>query len=301
MGFSLSKAFNSVKKYASNPMTWLTGGSNIGFDLLDKGASKAGLDLFGSGQQKINNQIAQENNQLQKEAFEFNKQLSTDTYNTNKDIAYNGSQIKSADMAKAGLNPLAGVNSSPQTVSSSSVQSPDLAQPDLVEQTGLQKLQTVAGLAMQAKQLQSSLSAAKVQSDYVKQQADYQKLVNDYFKKNDVLPTQNNEWVAQISALLNKKGVSAQLPSSESVVNLVQNIARKLPTIPSDYEGAFPIDKNPYSWNRFVSVAIGFSMNKFPRNEKGFLDWCKTNKGQKYVNKYGRSSLREFFFSKDSQ
>ena len=106
MGFLLSKGFNKVSQFAFHPSGFL---NKIGLDVVDKGLRGFGLDLFGNKQQDFNNQIAKENNALQKDAFNFNKSMAIDTYKINKDIAYNGSQIKSADMAKAGLNPLAGV------------------------------------------------------------------------------------------------------------------------------------------------------------------------------------------------
>ena len=108
MGFSLGKVFNNVAHFAFHPSASL---NKLGLNAINKGFQGFGLDLFGDKQQDFNNQIAKENNALQKDAFEFNKSMATNVFNTNKDIAYNGSQIKSADMAKAGLNPLAGVNS----------------------------------------------------------------------------------------------------------------------------------------------------------------------------------------------
>ncbi|UXR08095.1 hypothetical protein [Bacteriophage N118_L5885_C67.5] len=162
---SISKSFNAVKKYASDPMTCITGGVSPQLDLLEKGLQRYGADIFGNKQQEFNNSIANENNQLQKDSYNFNKNMAEKTFAINKDVTYNGSQIKSADMAKAGLNPLAGVNSSPATISASNVNSPNLSQPDNVAQTGLQKIQTIAGLAMQAKQLQSSLASSTVQNE----------------------------------------------------------------------------------------------------------------------------------------
>lgn len=291
-------SFNNVKKYALNPTTWITGGVLPQLDLLDKGLQHSGADLFGNKQQKINNDIARENNQLQQDSYNFNKNMAEQTFAVNKDVIYNGSQIKSADMAKAGLNPLAGVNSSPATISASNVASPNLSQPDLVSQTGLQKIQTIAGLAMQAKQLQSSLSSSAAQNKSINAQTRYQELVNDYFKKHGVLPTQQNEWIAQLLPLLDKKVGSSSV--SGAAADLVEQLDDKIQNLPkqSDNYTAFPHDKAPYNFNSFARVGIYSSMKGFSKNEKDFLDWCKTKKGQLYINKYGRSSLREYFFDR---
>ena len=307
MGFisSLKSGFNTVKRYVSNPTTWLTGGSNISFDYFDKGLSKGGLDLFGSGQQKMNNQIAQENNQLQRDAYEFNKNLSTDTFDINKDIAYNGSQIKSADMAKAGLNPLAGINQSPTSVSSTNVQSPELSQPGMVEQTGLQKLQTVANIAMGAKQLQSSIASAKVANDAAKAQTRYQQLVNDYFDKYKVLPSQQNEWIAQLVPFLEQYGDTIKgLP--DGFVSALENrrsqkLQAKVDKIVSKNEAKLHENYNKGKadsfYNKNTINSAKYEVSKYPANEKGFIDWRNSRQGQEMIQLYGYSSAREFFFS----
>lgn len=290
--------FNSVKKFVSNPVTWLTGGANLQLDLFDKASQRFGADLFGNKQQEINNKIANENNQLQRDSYNFNKDMASQAFKINKDVVYNGSQIKSADMAKAGLNPLAGVNSSPSTISASNVDSPNLSEPASVAQTGLQKIQTVASLAMQAKQLQSSLASSAVQDKAIKAQTRYQNLVNDYLDKNGVLPTQQNEWIAQLLPLLDKKipGSSTSGVASDFVKQMNDKI-QDLPKQSDDYT-AFPYDKPSYNFNAFARVGIYSSMKGFAKNEKAFLDWCKTKKGQAYINKYGRQSLREYFFDR---
>lgn len=292
--------FNSVKKFVSNPMTWISGGTNVQLDLLDKGLQRYGVDLFGNKQQEINNEIAEKNNQLQMDSYNFNKDMAEKTFAVNKDVTYNGSQIKSADMAKAGLNPLAGVNSSPATISSSNVNSPNLSQPDSVAQNGLQKIQTVAGLVMQAKQLQSSLASSAVQNKSIEAQTKYQELVNDYLDKYGVLPTQQNEWIAQLLPLIDKKLSGSGSPISGTASDFVEQINDKIQDLPkqSDDYTPFPHDKNPYNFNAFARVGIYSSMKGFSKNEKDFLDWCKTKKGQIYINKYGRSSLREYFFDR---
>lgn len=299
MGFSFGKTFNKVAQFAFHPAAAL---NKVGLDFVDKGLQNFGLDLFGNKQQDLNNQIAKENNSLQKDAFNFNKSMATDVYNTNKDIAYNGSQIKSADMAKAGLNPLAGVNSSPQTVSSSNVESPNLSQPNVTAQTGLQKIQTVASLAMQAKQLQSSLVSSAVQNKSIQAQTRYQDLVNEYFDKHGVLPTQQNEWIAQLAALLNKQGVSAQLPSLPIVEDTVDKV------VDSNKKGAQEaqqsVDKfksmpdlSKLTRSAYIKLAFtGAGMKNFPANEKGFLDWCKTKDGQKILKGNNRNLIRDYFF-----
>ena len=63
------KSVSYVKKYATDPMTWLTGGANVQLDLLDKGAQHFGADIFGNKQQEFNNEIAEENNNLQKDSM----------------------------------------------------------------------------------------------------------------------------------------------------------------------------------------------------------------------------------------
>ena len=291
MGFSFGKVFNNVSKFALHPSAAL---NTLGLNAIDKGLQGFGLDLFGNKQQDFNNQIAKENNSLQKEAFNFNKSMAIDTYNTNKDIAYNGSQIKSADMAKAGLNPLAGVNSSPQTVSSSNVEGPNLSQPNSVAQTGLQKIQTIAGLAMQAKQLEASLASSAVNNKALKAQTRYQELVNDYFSENGVLPTQQNEWIAQILPLIDKlkpTPVGQQISDSskqiaEKVVDTFQKASKEVKTA--------PIYKIPFTWR----IGLVDSMRKYPSNEKGFLDWTHSNTGIRSLKKIPRNDLRDLFMER---
>lgn len=292
--------FNSVKKFVSNPVTWLTGGANLQFDLLDKGLQRFGTDLFGTKQQEFNNDIARENNQLQKDSYDFNKNLASETFKVNKDIAYNGSQIKSADMAKAGLNPLAGVNSSPSTISASNVNGPDLMQSQQTAQTGLQKIQTIAGLALQAKQLQSSLASSAIQSDSIKAQTRYQNLVNDYFEKNGVLPTQQNEWVAQLLPLLEKtKSSSTVKHITDSVVDKVVESNQKSSVSAQSSVSKFKSmpDLSKVTKSAYFKLAItGAGMKKFPPNEKGFLDWCKTKDGQQVLKGNDRNLIRDYFF-----
>ena len=301
MGWS---PFNAVKKFVkkvvSNPTTWLTGGANLQFDLLDKTLQRYGGDIFGNKQQEINNDIAKDNNLLQKNTYNFNKDLATKTYELNKDVIYNGSQIKSSDMAKAGLNPLAGVNTSPSTISASNVSSPSLSQPDLVAQTGLQKIQTVAGLALQAKQLQSSIVSSAVNNAATKAQTRYQQLVNDYFEKHGVLPTQQNEWIAQILPLLEKLNA----PSSgqqlvDAVADKVSGISQKgaaSAQASADRFSSMP-DLSKLTKSAYIKLAFtGAGMKDFPANEKGFLDWCKTKNGQQVLKGNNRNIIRDFFF-----
>lgn len=296
--------FNSVKKYITNPTTWLTGGLNVGLDLLDKTGQRFGADLFGNKQQQINNDIANENNQLQRDSYGFNKKMAEETFKVNKDIAYNGSQIKSADMAKAGLNPLAGVNSSPATISSSNVDSPNLSQPDSVAQTGLQKIQTVAGLAMQAKQLQSSLASSAVQNKATEAQTRYQELVNDYFDKYGVLPTQQNEWIAQILPLLDEYGDSIKnMPQSfiDALNNLkAQNQQRKIDNIVRKNEQktqqSYIKGKTDSYYGKKTIDSAKYEIAKYPPNEKGFIDWRHSRQGQEMIQVYGYSSARDYFF-----
>ena len=291
MGFSLSKTFNKVARFVVHPSAAL---NKFGFDLFDKGLQDFGFDLFGNKQQDINNEIAKENNTLQKDAFNFNKSMATNVYKINKDIAYNGSQIKSSDMAKAGLNPLAGVNSSPQTVSSSNVESPNLSQSNLVAQTGLQKIQTVAGLAMQAKQLQSSLASSAIQNKAVEAQTRYQELVNDYFDKHDVLPTQQNEWLAQILPLIDKiKPTSIGQQISDSSKQVTEKITDTFQKASNEVKTA-PIYKIPVTWR----VGLVDSMRKYPSNEKGFLDWTHSNTGIRALKKIPRNDLRDLFMER---
>lgn len=301
MGFSLGKVFNNVSKFVFHPSAML---NKTLFDVADKGLQGFGLDLFGNKQQDINNQIAKENNSLQKEAFNFNKSMATNTYNINKDIAYNGSQIKSADMAKAGLNPLAGVNSSPSTVSASNVDSPNLSEPASVAQTGLQKIQTVAGLAMQAKQLQSSLASSAVQDKATKAQTRYQNLVNDYFDKHGVLPTQQNEWIAQVLPLLDKYGDSVKdLP--QGLVDALndfraqkqqQKIDRTVQRNEKKTEQSYNKGKTDSYYNKKTINSSKYEVAKYPPNEKGFIDWRNSRQGQEMIKLYGYSSAREYFF-----
>lgn len=289
--------FNKVAKFVVHPAAAL---NKVGLDFVDKGLRGFGLDLFGNKQQQFNNDIAQENNQLQQQAFEFNKDMASSTFKTNKDLAYNGSQIKSADMAKAGLNPLAGVNSSPSSISASNVDSPNLMQSQQTAQTGLQKIQTVAGLAMQAKQLQSSLSSAAINDQATKAQTRYQNLVNEYFDKHGVLPTQQNEWIAQLLPLFQKA------KSSSTLQQVTDNIVDKV--IDSNQKGS---ESAQSSTSKFKSmpdlskltkssyiklVFTGAGMKKFPPNEKGFLDWCKTKDGQQVLKGNDRNLIRDFFF-----
>lgn len=301
MGFSLGKSFNKVAQFALHPSAML---NKVGLDVVDKGLQGFGLDLFGNKQQDFNNQIAKENNSLQKDAFNFNKSMATDVYNTNKDIAYNGSQIKSADMAKAGLNPLAGVNSSPQTVSSSNVEGPNLSQSNSVAQTGLQKIQTIAGLAMQAKQLESSLASSAIQDKAVQAQTRYQELVNDYFDEHHVLPTQQNEWIAQILPLLDKYGDNVKnLPQSfvdalndfkaqkqqQKIDKIVQKNEKKT-------EQSYTKGKTDSFYNKKTIDSAKYEISKYPPNEKGFIDWRNSRQGQEMIKLYGYLSAREYFF-----
>lgn len=291
MGFSLGKVFNKVSQFAFHPTAML---NKVGLDVVDKGLQGFGLDLFGNKQQSFNNQIAKENNSLQKDAFNFNKSMATDVYNTNKDIAYNGSQIKSADMAKAGLNPLAGVNSSPQTVSSSNVEGPNLSQPNSVAQTGLQKIQTIAGLAMQAKQLESSLASSAIQNKAVQAQTRYQELVNDYFDEHHVLPTQQNEWIAQILPLLEKlKPTPIGQQISDSSKQMTEKVIDTLEKASNEVKTA-PIYKIPVTWR----IGLVDSMRKYPPNEKGFLDWAQSNTGTRALKKIPRNDLRDLFMER---
>lgn len=317
MGWNpLKSAFNNVKKFTkeatsfakkqlSDPTFWVTGGASAQLDLLDKGAQHLGADIFGSKQQEFNNSVAEENNNLQKGSYNFNKDLATKTFKVNKDVVYNGAQIKSADMAKAGLNPLAGVNSSPSTISASNVSSPNLTQPNVVAQTGLQKIQTIAGLAMQAKQLQSSLASSAVQNDAIKAQTRYQQLVNDYFDKNGVLPTQQNEWIAQILPLLDKYG--------DNVKNLPQNFIdalneRKAQKLQQKVDNIVQKNeqKTQQSYNKGKADSLNgkktinsskYEVSKYPPNEKGFIDWRHSRQGQEMIKLYGYSSAREYFFN----
>lgn len=302
MGFSLGRVFNKVSKFAFHPTAAL---NEVGLDIIDKGLQDFGLDLFGNKQQDINNQIAKENNQLQKNAFEFNKSMATKTYNINKDVVYNGSQIKSADMAKAGLNPLAGVNSSPSTVSSSNVASPNLSEPGMVAQTGLQKIQTVVGLAMQAKQLESSLATADANKKATQAQTRYQELVNKYFATHGVLPTQQNEWIAQILPLLDKYGDDIKnLPQDfvDALNNLkaqkqqqkVDNTVRK---IEQNAQQSYAKGKTDSYYGKKTIDSAKYETAKYPANEKGFIDWRNSRQGQEMIKLYGYSSAREYFFN----
>ena len=301
MGFSFGKVFNEVSKFVFHPSAAL---NKFGLDIADKGLRGFGLDLFGNKQQDFNNQIAKENNALQKEAFNFNKSMATNTYNINKDIAYNGSQIKSADMAKAGLNPLAGVNSSPQTVSSSNIEGPNLSQPDNVSQTGLQKIQTVAGLAMQAKQLESSLASAAVNNKATEAQTRYQELVNDYFDKYHVLPTQQNEWIAQLLPLFDKYGDSIKnLP--QGIVDALNNfkfqrqqqkVDRIIQKSEKKMEQSYIKGKTDSFYNKKTIDSAKYEISKYPPNEKGFIDWRNSRQGQEMIKLYGYSSARKYFF-----
>lgn len=300
--------FSQVKKYTLDPMTWVTGGVSPQLDLLDKGLQRYGGDIFGNKQQEINNKIAAENNQLQKDSFKFNKNLASQTFAINRDIAYNGSQIKSADMAKAGLNPLAGVNSSPSTVSASSVNGPNLSQPDMVAQTGLQKIQTVAGLVMQAKQLQSSLASSAVNNRATEAQTRYQELVNDYFSEHGVLPTQQNEWIAQLIPFFEKYGDSLNnLPDNfVSALNnykahreqrKIDNIVRKNERKTHD---SYIKGQTDSYYNKKTINSSKYEASKYPPNEKGFIDWRNSRQGQEMIKVYGYSSAREFFFDEVS-
>lgn len=296
--------FNAVKKYVTDPMTWITSGVSLQTDLLDKGLQRYGGDIFGNKQQEFNNDIAKENNQLQKDSYEFNKDLASKTFDINKDIAYNGSQIKSADMAKAGLNPLAGVNTSPTSISSSSVNSPNLSQSDMVGQTGLQKIQSIAGLAMQAKQLQSSLITSSVQNKATEAQTRYQQLVNDYFDKYGVLPTQQNEWIAQVLPLLDKYGDDIKnLP--QGLVNALndykfqkqqQKVDKTVQRIEKKTEQSYTKGKTDSYYGKKTIDSSKYEVSKYPPNEKGFIDWRNSRQGQEMIKLYGYSSAREYFF-----
>lgn len=294
--------FNKVSKFAFHPMGFV---NKLGLDVIDKGLQGFGLDLFGNKQQEINNDIAKENNQLQRNAFEFNKSMATKTYKINKDVVYNGSQIKSADMAKAGLNPLAGVNSSPSTVSSSNVNSPNLSEPGMVAQTGLQKIQTIAGLAMQAKQLESSLATASVNNRATAAQARYQELVNKYFHENGVLPTQQNEWIAQVLPLLDKYG--------DDIKNMPQNFINALNDLKAQKQQqkidnivrkneqksqqSYAKGKTDSYYGKKTIDSAKYETAKYPANEKGFIDWRNSRQGQEMIKLYGYSSAREYFFN----
>lgn len=294
--------FNKVSKFVFHPM----GSANkLGLDIIDKGLQGFGLDLFGNKQQEINNNIAKENNQLQKKAFDFNKSMATKTYNINKDVTYNGSQIKSADMAKAGLNPLAGVNSSPSTVSASNVNSPNLSEPGMVAQTGLQKIQTIVGLAMQAKQLESSLSTANANKKSIEAQTRYQELVNKYFDKHGVLPTQQNEWIAQILPLLDAYGDSVKnLPQNiidalnnykaQKQQQKVDNIVRKNE---QKTQQSYVKGKTDSYYDKKTIDSAKYETAKYPANEKGFIDWRNSRQGQEMIKLYGYSHAREYFFN----
>ena len=293
--------FNNVSRFVFHPSAML---NKIGLDFVDKGLQGFGLDLFGNKQQDINNQIAKENNQLQRDAFDFNKSMATKTYSINKDAVYNGSQVKSADMAKAGLNPLAGVNSSPSTVSASNVDSPNLSEPGMVAQTGLQKIQTIAGLAMQAKQLKSSLYTASVNNDAVKAQTRYQELVNRYFDEYGVLPTQQNEWIAQLLPLVEKYGDTVKnLPKDfvDALNNLkaqkqqqkVDNIVRKNE---QNAQQSYIKGKTDSYYGKKTIDSSKYETAQYPANEKGFIDWRNSRQGQEMIRLYGYSSAREYFF-----
>lgn len=297
--------FNAVKKYVTNPLTWATGGINVAADLLDKGLQRHGGDLFGNKQQQFNNDIALKNNQLQEDAFNFNKDMASEVLKVNKDVVYNGSQIKSADMAKAGLNPLAGVNSSPTTVSASNVDSPNLSQSQQVAQTGLQKIQTVVGLGMQAKQLQSSLASSAVQNRATEAQTRYQELVNDYFDTYGVLPTQQNEWIAQILPFLDKYGDSIKnMPQGfidalnsfkaqkqqQKIDNIVQRNEKRT-------EQSYNKGKTDSYYGKKTINSAKYEIAKYPPNEKGFIDWRNSRQGQEMIKLYGYASAREYFFN----
>lgn len=293
--------FNKVEKFAFHPGAML---NKVGLDVIDKGLQGFGLDLFGNKQQEINNNIAKENNQLQRDAFNFNESMASKTFKINKDVAYNGSQIKSADMAKAGLNPLAGVNSSPSTVSSSNVSSPNLSEPGMVAQTGLQKIQTVVGLAMQAKQLESSLATAAVNNEATQAQTRYQNLVNDYFHDYGVLPTQQNEWIAQILPFLAKYGDDIKNLPQEFVGALnnlkaqkqqqkIDNIVRKNE---QKEQQSYAKGKTDSYYGKKTINSAKYEISQYPPNEKGFIDWRNSRQGQEMIKLYGYSSAREYFF-----
>ena len=297
--------FNKVSKFVFHPSASL---NKLGLDFIDKGLQGFGVDLFGNKQQEINNDIAYENNQLQRDSYEFNKNMASKTFEINKDVVYNGSQIKSADMAKAGLNPLAGVNSSPSTVSASNVPGPNLSQPDSVAQTGLQKIQTIAGLAMQAKQLQSSLASSAIQDESVKAQTRYQQLVNDYFDKHHVLPTQQNEWVAQLLPLLEQYGDNIKgLPQNfiDALNNLKaqkqqEKIDRIVQKNEKKTEQSYIKGKTDSYYNKKTIDSAKYEIAKYPPNEKGFIDWRNSRQGQEMIKLYGYSSAREYFFDEVS-
>lgn len=293
--------FNKVSEFVFHPVAT---SNKLGLDFIDKGLQGFGLDLFGNKQQDFNNQIAKENNSLQKEAFNFNKNMASNTFKVNKDIAYNGSQIKSADMAKAGLNPLAGVNSSPSTVSATNVDSPNLMQSQQVAQTGLQKIQTVAGLAMQAKQLQSSLASSAVQNRATEAQTRYQQLINDYFDKYHVLPTQQNEWIAQLVPILEKYGDNIKnLPQgiinafdnfkSQKQQQKVDNITRKNE---QKTQRSYLKGKTDSYYDKKTIDSAKYEIAKYPPNEKGFIDWRNSRQGQEMIKVYGYASARHYFF-----
>lgn len=300
--------FNAVKKYVTNPMTWLTGGASAQLDLLDKGLQRYGGDIFGNKQQEFNNNIANENNQLQKDSYNFNKNMAEKTFAINKDVTYNGSQIKSADMAKAGLNPLAGVNSSPSTISASSVNGPNLSQPDSVAQTGLQKIQTIAGLAMQAKQLQSSIASSAVNNAATEAQTRYQNLVNEYFEKHGVLPTQQNEWIAQLIPFMEKYSDSIKgLPQSfidalkdYKAQKQQEKIDKILEKNEKKTEQAYNEGKTDSYYGKKTINSAKYEIAKYPPNEKGFIDWRNSRQGQEMIKLYGYSSAREYFFDEVS-
>ena len=74
MGFSFGKVFNEVSKFVFHPSAAL---NKFGLDIADKGLRGFGLDLFGNKQQDFNNQIAKENNALQKEEQHLKRYVNT--------------------------------------------------------------------------------------------------------------------------------------------------------------------------------------------------------------------------------
>ena len=265
------------------------------FKSSDKFLQNFGLDLFNNAAQEKQYQIAEENNQLQREAFSFNKDLAANSYETNKDLAYNSQQIRSADMAKAGLNPLAGVNTGTSQVSASSVQAPELQAPNVVSESKFNQMMKVADMAISAKQLGSSMKLQSAQADSMKASADYQNLVNDYFSKYGVLPTQQNEWIAQAIPLFRKFG--DKIPSVEDIKNVFSDLKnQKARERRAAKENAYvEKGKNDLSAGKRTTASSSYFVSQFPKNEKGWLDFKETREGKDWIQLYGWNSARKLF------
>lgn len=296
-----------ITSFVKNPMSYVLPGFNANMEFLgsaDNQLQKYGLDLFGNGQQEKNNKIAEENNQLQREAFEFNKNLSTDTYDTNKDLAYNAQQVRSADMAKAGLNPLAGVNSSPASVSSTSVSAPSLQQPENITTSKFDQAMQVAQMAISAKQVGSQIKAQN-------EQARYQELVNDYFEKYKVLPTQQNEWIAQAIPLFQKisdKIGNLKMPEMPNIGQMIdeyksaqtaKKVESQVQKIETKRQDNIQKGKNDLAKGKHTVNSAKVYASKFPKNEKGWLDYKETSAGKDLIKVYGWNSARQWFFDND--